>query len=490
MADPTGELFLNAEMNAAEQRAALRRVASGEWHRVAAGIFSTLPEEHWADQLRRERVRLLAALFPKAVISYRTAFESVINGDEMFLAYGYHRVVELPGVRIHLVKGPGPQPGDAQSHTGIYIASTPRMFLDNLSIDRSGRHRNAPINKLEEKLIDILHIKGAAALNDLRDQAKAIAPALGRTREAALFDKMIGNLLGTRPDHRASSVRAQHVALGIDHARMALFDRLADTLRKATLPHMSDSLKSPDAKTHFAFLESYFSNFIEGTKFSVNEAINIALRQQIAASRPKDSHDIAAVFLQAQHPAWRALPFPHTDAAIDHLSERHRIMMEKRPEIRPGEFKIDANAAGGTRFVEPRLVRGTLKEAVRRLSTLAPGLPRALLAMFIVTEIHPFDDGNGRLARLVMNSELSHAGECRIIVPSIYRDVYLGGLRALSRDGNPEAYVDAMCRAQQWSASFVYEELDAVIDLMQRCQAFEEPSPDTSLLWPQGLAAL
>jgi len=34
-------------------------------------------------------------------------------------------------------------------------------------------------------------------------------------------------------------------------------------------------------------------------------------------------------------------------------------------------------------------------------------MARALLAMFIVSEVHPFIDGNGRLARLVMNAELS-----------------------------------------------------------------------------------
>ena len=30
--------------------------------------------------------------------------------------------------------------------------------------------------------------------------------------------------------------------------------------------------------------------------------------------------------------------------------------------------------------------------------------------MFMMSEVHPFDDGNGRLARLMMNTELVSAG--------------------------------------------------------------------------------
>ena len=48
------------------------------------------------------------------------------------------------------------------------------------------------------------------------------------------------------------------------------------------------------------------------------------------------------------------------------------------------------------------------------------GFPRALLAMFVVAEVHPFNDGNGRLARLVMNSQLSANEEARIIIPTLY----------------------------------------------------------------------
>jgi fido (protein-threonine AMPylation protein) len=34
--------------------------------------------------------------------------------------------------------------------------------------------------------------------------------------------------------------------------------------------------------------------------------------------------------------------------------------------------------------------------------------------MFLISEVHPFADGNGRIARIMMNAELVAAGEERI----------------------------------------------------------------------------
>lgn len=481
------DLFLNEEMNATEQRAALRRVQAGELYRVAPGIFSSLPENEWPDQLRRERVRVLAALFPNSIVGYRTAFDAMLNRQEIFLNYSYSRVANLPGLRINLVKGAAPQHGDMpMSHSKLYFPSEVRILLDNLSIDRSGHDRNVPAEAIEERLMNILHGRGENALNAIRDRAGDIAPLLGREREFRLLDKMIGNLLGTRPDHKAATSKARYMALGLAKDRLELFDKLAAALRRLVLPRIPDPVGNPEERKHFAFLESYFSNFIEGTRFAVEEAIDIALHGKIVEKRPKDSHDILGVFMQAEHPGWRAVPMPQTEAILAHLQDRHRRMLEARPEVQPGEFKLQANAAGNTRFVEPRLVRGTLVEAVKRLADVPPGFPRALMAMFIVAEIHPFSDGNGRLARLMMNAELTHAGEGRIIVPSLYREEYLDCLRVLTREGNPEPFIKVMQLAQEWTGAFRYADLQEVIAAMKRCNAFEESRIEHLLLLPDG----
>jgi Fic family protein len=158
--------------------------------------------------------------------------------------------------------------------------------------------------------------------------------------------------------------------------------------------------------------------------------------------------------------------------------------MKERPEADPGEFKTRTNRAGNTEFVLPRMVRGTLMEGSRLLPTVPEGTARALLAMFLISEVHPFTDGNGRLARLVMNAELSVAGSCRIIIPTLFREEYLDCLRNLTRNADPVPYLNAMQRIHAWTAAFDYEDLDRVIAMMTRCNAFERSPVQHRLLLP------
>ena len=158
--------------------------------------------------------------------------------------------------------------------------------------------------------------------------------------------------------------------------------------------------------------------------------------------------------------------------------------MKERPEIGPGEFKALANRAGNAEFVVPHLVRGTLVEGSKLLSTVPAGTARAVMAMFLVSEVHPFTDGNGRLARLVMNAELSVVNSCRIIVPTLFREEYLDCLRVLTRAGEPKPFLDAMQKIHAWTAAFDYEDLDTVIAVLESCHAFEKSRTQFKLITP------
>jgi len=488
MPTPDDTLFLYAELSAAEIRATQRRMRDGQLKRIAPGVVTSLPEESWPALIARERLRLLAALYPNAVIGPRSAFHGGVPCDGvMYLTYSYTKRVELPGMTVQLLNGHGPAHGDApMMGKELYFPSLPRILLENLMVSRGKVRKSAGKAEVERRLIATCEARGEEALNALRDQARELAPTLGLDREFTILDGLIGAILGTRKAGMSTSAgKAMAAHIPYDSNRLALLEVLAATLRATPLTQPASPIQGERGRLHFAFLESYFSNFIEGTEFDIQDARGFVLEGKPITVRPKDSHDIIGVFRQAYDRGWANQTLGAGEPALNQLRERHADQMKERPEVSPGEFKTQANRAGNTEFVAPRFVRGTLVEGARLLPTVPPGTARALLAMFLVSEVHPFTGGNGRLARLVMNAELSVVNSCRIIVPTLFREEYLDCLRVLTREGNPRPFLDAMQKIHEWTAAFDYEDLDRVIARMAACNAFEKSRIQYKLLFPQ-----
>src|SRR3546814_4445572 len=84
--------------------------------------------------------------------------------------------------------------------------------------------------------------------------------------------------------------------------------------------------------------------------------------------------------------------------------------MTQRPGIQPGVLTTKPNQAGNTAFVHPDLVRGTLREGVNVLRSITDPFSRALVVHFLLVDVHPFNDGNGRISRIMMTKELLAAG--------------------------------------------------------------------------------
>jgi hypothetical protein len=70
------------------------------------------------------------------------------------------------------------------------------------------------------------------------------------------------------------------------------------------------------------------------------------------------------------------------------------LVMQKRADRKPGEWKEKANQAGSTYFVVPELVVGSLREGFERIRALPHPLAQAIMTMFVVAEVHPFSGRN------------------------------------------------------------------------------------------------
>lgn len=110
------------------------------------------------------------------------------------------------------------------------------------------------------------------------------------------------------------------------------------------------------------------------------------------------------------------------------------------------------------------------------LNCFQPGFinTRAAYIMFLESEMYPFDNGNGRIARVMMNAEFVHASQCRIIIPTVYREDYLLTIKRLTKEHDPKAYVAMLSRAHQFSESLHFEKYDDLHVYLKTHNAFYE----------------
>jgi hypothetical protein len=95
--------------------------------------------------------------------------------------------------------------------------------------------------------------------------------------------------------------------------------------------------------------------------------------------------------------------------------------------------------------------------------------------MFVVSEVHPFVDGNGRVARIMMNAELVAAGERRMIVPTIFRSNYLSGLKALSQNGVTQTLIRSLDFLQRYTLAVDFSTYAGAREQLEATHAFRDP---------------
>lgn len=464
----------------AVSRAVSRAVRAGKLRKIGSRLYTKNLADSAEAVVRRNLWEIAAGYFPGAVVADRTAFEVGPAPDgSVCLVAAKGRQIELPGIVLRPRRGAGPAVFDQPFMNGLHLSSRARAFLENMRPSRARGERlprTLSRSEIEERLDAVIRLSGEEGANRLRDEIRTVAGSLDMPGEAAALDDLIGALLGTRPARlTALAARARQRGRPFDPGRVALFETLHRALRDHPPRAAPAPRRDPGGRRTLAFFEAYFSNFIEGTEFSVEEAAGIVFEGRIPAARPADAHDIAGTWRLVSDDA----EMTRTPASFGDLEallrSRHRAIMGGRPEMRPGEFKSVPNRAGATVFVDPALVRGTLEQGFGYCRSLETPFQRAVFGMFLVAEVHPFADGNGRVARVMMNAELVAGDEERIVVPTVFRSNYVAALRALSRTGRPEPLIQVLEYARRWTARVPWRSLDETRRELEKCHAFMDP---------------
>lgn len=107
----------------------------------------------------------------------------------------------------------------------------------------------------------------------------------------------------------------------------------------------------------------------------------------------------------------------------------------------------------GSRHVPPRweVLGETMAALFELIEREEDGLLRAILAHWLIGYVHPFPDGNGRVARFAMNALLATAGYPWTVIRADRRQRYLEGLERASVDGDLEPFTRFVLEELRWS---------------------------------------
>lgn len=447
--------------------------------KIASRIYTSNLEDSPENIIRRNLFPILGNLYPGAILSHRSAFEfaPTANG-QVFVTYKYTKKVKLPGITIRFLEGPKAIKGDTSFSGALMVSQRERAFLENLQVSRQtgANSKTLAFPQIEEKLEKIIRVNGEEELNLVRDRARDISKELGMEKEFEKLNKIISALLTTRTAKELKSTVAKARAIGIpyDPVRIQLFETLFRELKQQEFKYRQEKNTTTEAYRNFAFYESYFSNYIEGTVFEVDEAKQVIATQQPLPARNEDSHDVLGTYqLVSNRREMKIVPYSGENF-IEILQYRHAILLSAREDKKPGKFKDKNNQAGDTSFVDMELVRGTLLQSFDFYKALIHPFAKAAYIMFVVSEVHPFLDGNGRTARIMMNAELSTADQTKVIIPTVYREDYLGGLRRLTRNNDPKVYIRMLERAQAFSDTLFGNDMDTMENVLRKSNAFKE----------------
>ena len=207
----------------------------------------------------------------------------------------------------------------------------------------------------------------------------------------------------------------------------------SDNLILQTLRDEKDAKISGGLYHELQVRMTYNSNHIEGSKLSEDQTRLIFETRTINATGGVPVDDIIET---VNH--FRAIDYV-IDVAEDELTEEiikelHRILKQGTADaslswFAVGDYKKRANVVGGRETAKPKDVPARMKALLAAYSAADVITVDNIIAFHHEFEsIHPFQDGNGRVGRLIALKECLHYGIVPFIIEDAKKAFYYRGL--------------------------------------------------------------
>ena len=230
-----------------------------------------------------------------------------------------------------------------------------------------------------------------------------------------------------------------------------------DSLR----PLSNEQLKN--LKNYFDIEFTYNSNAIEGntlsfseTKLVINEGLTVggkSLKEHLEAINHKEAID----FIESLS--------KNKTITIKDIKDLHYLILNKIDSKNAGVFRtidVGVRKSDGTihKFCESLKVEENMQEFIEYFNKKDIEVVKhsALIHLKFVT-IHPFSDGNGRCARLLMNLKLLQNGYPLTIVQVKDRVEYIKAIEQFQQNNNEDIFVEFIAKK-------VNESLDRYLELI------------------------
>ena len=240
----------------------------------------------------------------------------------------------------------------------------------------------------------------------------------------------------------------------------ALRDNLED------LQALADT-QSKELNLHIKLEHVWTSNAIEGNRLTLPDVTAILTRGTTLKGAPvKDL--LETLDLSEAYDYMQQLAIDQAPLSTAVIRSFNRLVMLRTAVVRPGVYRSLAAWPYGHEdqpYSAPAAIAAQMDElivwALKAQDTLHPVLYAADLHQRFVS-IHPFTDGNGRIARLLMNLALVQAGYPVISVQpdQLARDTYMQALANSRKTGDLSEFEDLI-------ADYVKAELERLIGIVK-----------------------
>jgi Fic family protein len=226
---------------------------------------------------------------------------------------------------------------------------------------------------------------------------------------------------------------------------------------------------------HYDVELTYTSNAIEGNTLTLRETAEVIEHGITVGGKSLRDHLEAVDHYDAL--LWmRELAATTTPVNENVVCELHRRIVARSQPALAGIYSREPRRITGSPVIlpNPAKIPQLMEEFGAWLKAAPPDPASAFEAHFRLTAIHPFGDGNGRAARLLMNLLLIRDGYPPLEVRPEGRKAYLDGLERASLTGDAAPYQTLM---HQRLDATLGEYLSALQEALPQPDPTRKPSP-------------